>query len=95
MGKKSKNDDDLFGLNSLLGLNGDEQNEPEEEVGNPIDLNDQSEAMNVSLRRTNEEEETEVDETIRLGARLGVQLQEQRQFVKEAILGKGVQAGVK
>ncbi|PWA50906.1 RNA-directed DNA polymerase, eukaryota, Reverse transcriptase zinc-binding domain protein [Artemisia annua] len=46
--KKHKNDDDIFGLNSLLGLNGDGPNENEREVGNTLDLNDHSVAMNNS-----------------------------------------------
>ena len=82
--------DDLFGLDHLLGLGGD-SNQPTEEahfVTNNLDLNTpicQEADSNLNCQNS------EVQATIILGEKLGVNLTNAQELIQETIIVEGLQ----
>ncbi|MFS8003964.1 hypothetical protein Hanom_Chr13g01220011 [Helianthus anomalus] len=103
VGKKSKCVEDIFGLDPLLGLEGDIGHQVDSE--NPglfnehlLNEKDGHNAPVTSVIQTTvplrSQMENEVGATIMLGEKLGVNLQYSHHLIQEAIVNEGVQIGM-
>ncbi|MFS7965205.1 hypothetical protein Hanom_Chr09g00759421 [Helianthus anomalus] len=103
VGKKPKCNDDLFGLDSLLGLDTEALDDADVAhiVTNDIDLNSQpgtngevgSVTADQPLGNNSMAPINEVEATINLGSKLGVNLLNSHKLIHESIVLEGVQGG--